>query len=44
VCEQDYENMAEESRRKDSNLLLLDEVLIPLEETELDLFSKDYPV
>jgi len=44
VCEQDYENMAEESRRKDSNLLLLDEVLIPLEKIELDPFSKDYPV
>ena len=36
--------MAEESRRKDSNLLLLDEVLIPLEKIELDPFSKDYPV
>ena len=40
VCEKNYKRMAEESRLKDSNLLLLDEVLIPLEETEVDPFSK----
>jgi len=36
--------MTEESHLKDSNLLLLDEILIPLEETEVDPFSKEYPV
>jgi len=44
VCEQNYKTMAEESCIEDSNVLLLDEVLIPLEETEVDPFCKNYPV
>ena len=42
VCEQNYNRMAEESCLKDLNLLLLDEILIPLEETQVDPFSGIY--
>ena len=44
MCEQQCRSMTEESHLKDSNLLLLDEILIPFEETEVDPFSKEYPI
>jgi len=41
-CEKEYKHYAKQCQQKASNILLLDEILVPLEESMIDSFSQTY--
>ena len=44
ACEEQYRVIAQESLQKNSSVLLLDEVVLPLEEPTVNPFTQDNPV